>query len=280
MTHELIICIIPLVLIGAATGALGAMLGIGGGLIYVPVAAKLLDMAGVPADLAFKSALGTSLFTMFFTSLAAAYGHYKNRNFIPRASFWLIIGCVVGAQFGARAAILIAGGNLKLIFACFMLVISGRMLWGKKDSVGDVSPTEASNNRALFAAVGLCAGFIGSLLGVGGGIILVPGLFILMRHDFKQVVGSSSLVIVFNSLSGFLHYMAVSPAHALPFSAGYVNWLIAACLVPGGIIGAFAGVRIVRKMRRRPLEIAFAALVVTIALEFFGVYDAVAGLLK
>ena len=277
----LILTYLPL--IGAAglfIGVAAAAFGIGGGLLNVPLVYYLLTSSGVADGLAFKSALATSMFAMFFTSLSAGAGHYRKRNYIEGAVPWLAAGCVAGAQLGAFIAVWLPGGTLKLIFGGVLLILAWRMAAGRAPGDGEASaPLRRAAPHALIA-LGFITGAFGAMLGIGGGVLIIPALCLIYAASFHNAVGTSSILIIFTSLSAFTRFMLAEPPVHLPHSIGYVNWPIAAALVPGSMIGAALGVRLMLRVHPAPLRKSFAILITLVAMKLLGVFHAIAALMK
>jgi len=276
MLGQILILALPLAAVGVIIGVLASLLGIGGGVVYVPLSYMILKSQGVPDDLAFKSALGTSLFTMFFTSSTAAIGHIRIRNYIRGGTAWLIVSCIIGSQIGSYTAVIVDSGMLKKAFAILVLITAFEMLRKKKEATdGGGHKGFMTNNAAAYALIGIATGFTGAVLGVGGGIVMIPALYLIMRRGFREVVGTSCIIIVLNSLSGFTHYMIAKPEHHLAYSIGYVNLLVAAVVAPGSMIGARYGVAWMQKINVRPLRILFVIIMIATALDLLGLFDAI-----
>jgi hypothetical protein len=280
MDAHLLLTALPLFAAGLLIGILAAMFGVGGGVLNVPIIYMLLTRAwNVPDALAFKSALATSMFTMFFTQLAGGLGHYRNRNYITGAVPWLAPGAVLGGVCGASAAIWLSGDLLKQIFGCLLLFLAWRMArGGPHDQEKQTAPAE--NNAAALLGIGFLTGGLGSLLGVGGGVIIIPFLVVLLGHSFHKAVGTSSILIIFTAAAAFTRFMLGAPHVDLPYSVGYVNWLAAAGLAPGSMLGALLGVRFVMRMNPAPLRTAFAVLIAAVALKLLGAFHVLGQLVR
>jgi uncharacterized membrane protein YfcA len=263
---------------GLLIGAFASAFGTGGGVLNVPLIYLILTRAwGVPDDAAFKSALATSMFTMFFTQLSGGLGHYRAKNYIAGAVPWLAPGAVLGGACGASAAIWLDGDLLKLLFGAFLMLVAWRI--PRVALPGAEQERDASaNNAAALAGIGFATGFMGSLMGVGGGVVVIPFLVILLGHSFHKAVGTSSILIIFTAAAAFIRFMLKEPAAHLPYSIGFVNLPAAAMLAPGSMLGALAGVRLALRVKPGPLRWAFAIIIAAVALKFLGAYQALARL--
>jgi hypothetical protein len=265
----LILAYLPLICAaGFFIGVAAAAFGIGGGVLNVPLVYFLLASRGVADGPAFKSALATSMFAMFFTSLSAGAGHYRGQNFIRGAIPWLAVGSIAGAQLGASAAVWLPGVALKIVFGIVLLFLAWRMAPERKPAAAAARPAPPY----ALAALGAVTGVFGAMLGIGGGVLIIPTLCLMYAAPFHNAVGTSSIFIIFTSLSAFARFMLAAPAVSLPYSIGYVNWPIAAALVPGCMLGAAPGVRLMLRANPKPLRFAFATVISLVAFKLLGVF--------
>lgn len=194
-----------IVVIGALTGLLSGLLGIGGAAILVP---SMVDILGISQH----RATGTSLFviipTAFFSALVYAAGGQMDWPLVALFS----ITAVVGATFGARATARISGANLRRLFGVFLLLVAVRMLVPGGGGAAGQSfavdlATQSSTLTAGEALLGLLAGFLSGLLGIGGGQVLTPGMVFLFDFPQKLAQGISIAFIVPTAIAGAVtHY--------------------------------------------------------------------------
>ena len=123
---------------GVAAGFCAGLLGIGGGLIVVPFLAVVLAKAGFPQASIMHVSIATSLMVIVFTSLSSAIAHGCKRD-ISYTVFWsLLPGLLLGAFIGASFSDLLPGSALRVIFGCFVFIISYKMLLGKSQAGSQV----------------------------------------------------------------------------------------------------------------------------------------------
>ncbi len=191
-----------LYLVGGATVFIGsgvmAMAGLGAAFLFVP----LFFYLGVPLGQATSAAL-----LMNAVSLSAATIAYARAGLIDwRAGIPVLIAAVILAPIGAGLTVHVERNALLAIFVVFLVFAGAMMLFYR--------PRRATRTRgpaaaaAVGAGVGSVAGFLGGLLGVGGGNIILPGLTWL-GLDAKMAAGTTALAVVFSSLSGFLGHAAL-----------------------------------------------------------------------
>jgi uncharacterized protein len=180
--------------IGLAAGAFSSLLGVGGGLLIVPALVYLLRVRPHRAH-------GTSLAVVLPTALAGMYryaqaGHVEAGLVLP-----LAVGGVLGALIGAAAANALDAGLLKRLLGVLVVVI-GCVMIVVPDSFGRHSALMGAGAGVL--GVGLVAGIVSGLLGVGGGIVMVPAIVFLLGRDQHVAQGVSLAVIIPVSISGAL----------------------------------------------------------------------------
>lgn len=187
--------VLPLVFLGIAAGILSGLFGIGGGTIIVPVLVLLL---GMPQRLA----AGTSVAAILPVALvgAVSYGIQGNIDWV--AAICLAIGIVLGAQIGSMYLAKLPTAALQWLFLGFLLVIIVS-LWFVVPERGD-SITINVGMGSLLVLTGFITGVLSGLLGVGGGIIVVPVLMFFFGANDLDAKGSSLVMMVPGSLSGTL----------------------------------------------------------------------------
>ena len=178
--------------LGIAAGLLSGLFGVGGGIIMVPllVAWFALDQ---------RRASATSLLAIVPIATASALGYAVNGNVDGLAGVALLVGGVAGGQVGSRMLPRIPIPTLQLAFGLLSLAAAARLVLGGQGAgpAGLGTAWEA----ALLLLVGLAAGVLAGLLGVGGGIIMVPGLVILAGSDPSTARGTSLLVVIVTALT-------------------------------------------------------------------------------
>jgi uncharacterized protein len=204
--------------IGLVAGALSALLGVGGGLVMVPAMALLLRLRQYRAH-------GTSLAVILPTALAGVYRYNQAGNVEWDLVLPLAVGGVIGALIGAVVANALGGGTLKRVFGVFVVVIGLSMILLPAKFSDHTALVGTGGGSFLIALVGLIAGILSGLLGVGGGVIMVPAIVFLLGRDQHVAQGVSLAVIIPVSISGaWIHARKgnVIPSLALWLSIGAV----------------------------------------------------------
>ncbi|MFT2089824.1 sulfite exporter TauE/SafE family protein [Paraglaciecola sp. 2405UD69-4] len=249
-------------LIGAVVGFMAGLLGIGGGLIIVPILLHLLiTELGLDLSHAMPMAIATSLFTIILTGFSASRTHYKLGNVDWFITTWSGLGIALGAILGAQLASHISGELLKSIFAFLVFGIACYMLFGKRKA----SNQEASKSK--LTGVGLFAGFLSSLMGIGGGSIMVPSL-VWFNISIKKSIGCASVCGVVIAIFGSLSFVQAgwNNVHLPEFSFGYIYLPAAVGIVITSVLTAGIGARVSQKLDTSVLKKVFAGFLTFVSL--------------
>ena len=200
MENNIILVLIALFFVGSFTGLASGFLGIGGGVIVVPV--MLYYFAGKvdPASLFFV-ATATSLSVAIFTAAFSTSRHLKNKNLFKKAVLPLALGAFIGTFPGNYLVTKIPGEQLSFAFSILLLLISFKIFFEKKTII-DEKETNLNFTKLLFTGVGI--GTFSVLTGLGGGVVLVPILSLLFKFPLKKAVGTTAFVMLFNTIPGAL----------------------------------------------------------------------------
>jgi uncharacterized membrane protein YfcA len=254
-----------LVIGGLVAGAFGAMLGLGGGILIVP----LLTLGfGVPLS----AAVGTSLVCVIATSAGGAAVNVRAGRADVRLGIRLAAGTVVGALTGALVAGVLPENVLAGLFAALAAYTAIAMLRGlvrgraADDEDAGVDPTApdgagapAYRSTRVPMAIGgsFVAGNVSGLLGIGGGVVTVPLVHLAMRAPMRVAVATSNYVIGLTGAAGAYAYLFrgdVDPRQAAP-------------VVVGVVLGAAAGARLGAWVRTTWLVVVFAVVLAYVAVE-------------
>lgn len=241
-----------IIAIGLATGILSGLLGVGGGFIMVPAMVYLLGMSQHQAH-------GTSLAAMIFIVLLSAISYSVNGYMNWAVAIELAIGGVLGAMVGARICNRIGAKHLRRYFGMLLIMVAAKMIWDVASSTsgggsvnGDIKPHEL--HGIVVFGIGTLTGILSGLMGVGGGIIMVPAMVYLMGFSQKMAQGVSLAVIIPVSISGAL-------IHA---KQGNVRSDVGYWLVIGGVLGGLVGAQLAQILPNSALKAVFGLLMVVL----------------
>jgi uncharacterized protein len=252
---------------GVIAGFLAGLLGIGGGVVLVPLFLWLFPLAGFAPELVVHTAFGTSLAIILPTAVSSTLGHRKRGNIHSEMVLYLALGGIVGGLLGATIASLISGSILKICFGLLLIIISVRLLFFKQPYL----PPECIDCARpwQFVVVGFIGGSFSAFFGVGGGIVTVPLLLILLHLPMRLAVGNSSALIVVSSLAAVTGYIwhGLQQPLAAPYSLGYVNWLVVLLVAPVTMVFARLGVRFASRTSQTKLIRIFAVVLMLIGFK-------------
>jgi uncharacterized membrane protein YfcA len=257
--------IIALILaVGALAGFLAGLLGIGGGVILVPVFLWLFPLANFSTEHYVHIAFATSLAIILPTSISSALSHRLRGNVAWNMVLFLVLGGVVGSFGGASLAAILQGDKLKFAFAILMIGISLKLLLHKEQVIYDTKKTDY--NRWSLILVGLVGGFASAFFGIGGGVVAVPLMLMLLQVPIHLAVGNSSALIVVSSFAAVCSYVYYgwNQEQLPPFSLGYVNLLVALIVAPASMLAARQGVKLASRISQAKLVKIFAVLLMLV----------------
>jgi uncharacterized protein len=235
-------------LIGLLAGFTSGLFGVGGGIVIVPALAFL---AGFPH----KLATGTSLTAIIPIAIAGAGGYASGGEVDWTAALCVSVGAIVGAVGGTRLLVRARTPMLKLIFAGLIVAVAVRMFVGEADAPGRVELS--AGMAAAMVLLGVASGVIAGLLGVGGGIIIVPALTLLFGIPHVLAKGTSLAVIVPTAVMGTLRNRR----------AGLTALLPAVVVGAGGVVSAPVGARLALALDATIARALFAALLLVTAVR-------------
>ena len=254
---------IELASLGLVTGFLAGLLGIGGGMLLGPFLTAILSSRGLPADLAVKMAIATSMATIVFTSVSSVRAHHKRGavrwDIVKRLAPGIVLGAAI-ASVGVFS--ILKGTALALFFAVFVSYSATQMYRDKKPQ-----PSRQMPGTTGQLGWGSGIGFLSGLVGAGGGFISVPFMVAHNVPVINAVATSAALgfPIALANTAGFV-FSGLSIASLPTGSAGYV-WLPAlAVIASASVLTAPLGAKTAHRLPVAKLKKVFAALLYCLAL--------------
>ena len=253
-------------LLGVCAGILAGLLGVGGGLIIVPVLAVLFAAQGFAPEYLMQLAVGTSLATILFTSLSSLRAHHQHGAVDWPLMLQLSLGMLLGGWLGGVLALWMGGTVLASLFGVFELVVAAQMGFGRIPAAHREPPGRLRNTVA-----GTGIGMLSALLGIGGGTLTVPWL--VWHHiDVRKAVGTSAACGLPIALSGALGFVAAGLGRAgLPSgSTGFVYWPAVVVISVASVLIAPQGARLAHRLDRTQLKKIFAVFLAMLGVLMLG----------
>lgn len=249
--------------LGVVAGFVAGLLGVGGGLIIVPVLIWLFDAQGVAPAIQPHLALGTSLGSILFTSLSSLRAHHAHGAVDWRLVRRITPGIVAGTLAGSLLAAELPARPLKLFFVAFLFYAAVQMALNFRPAPSRSLPGPAG----LFGAGGVI-GAVSSWVGIGGGTLSVP-FQVWCNVPFHRAVGTSAAIGFPIALAGLAGYLVGGWHHdSLPSgSLGFVSLPALSGIALGSILTAPLGARTAHALPVGKLKRIFAALLLALAIR-------------
>jgi uncharacterized membrane protein YfcA len=242
--------------LGLAVGVLAGLLGVGGGLIIVPMVVFTLTWQGVPSQHLMHLALGTSLASIIFTSVSSFWAHHRRG-----AVHWLVVrrivlGILVGTFLGSCLASRMSTNLLKGVFVVFLYYMGFQMLANKKPK-----PTRELPGPLGLFGVGNGIGVVSSLVGIGGGSLSVP-FMVWCNLTVHDAIGTSAAIGFPIAIAGTIGYIVngLQVSGLPPYCLGYVYLPALAGIVAASVLTAPLGARLAHRLPVASLKRVFALL--------------------
>jgi len=262
--------IIALLITGIGVGFASGLLGVGGCFIMVPVQFWVLKSIGVDPTIAIRIAFGTNLLVVLPTAFSGSMTHHRKGAVVWKAAVTLGIAGAVGAFFGGFAAAHLPGKVLTTAFGIAVVAGALRMLTAKPPKITEEPP----ESLAPYILWGIPLGIVSGIIGIGGGVLMVPIMVFFLKFKMHNAVGTSTALMIFTAIGGSISFFTngLGVQGLPPYSTGYLNWLqwiiLAGCSVPMAIVGAKAAHRLPAKQ----LKYIFIGVMFYMGLKMIGVF--------
>ncbi|MFB5623607.1 MAG: sulfite exporter TauE/SafE family protein [Nitrosopumilus sp.] len=244
-----------LIPLGFAAGILGSMIGLGGGVIVVPV----LTFLGFPPT----AAASNSLFAALSNAIASTISYSKQKRIEYPLGLKLGLLSIPGTVLGALISSDVAPDVFKILFG-FVLIASAAYIFLRKKI--ETREKTISKQMMVFAiGASFFAGIVSSFFGIGGGIIFVPLMVVGMGMAMKKAAPTSHMILLFASFSGVV-------VHSL---LGHPDFFQAGLLAIGSFVGGLVGARLSVDIKERYLQILVSVVILIASAKLF--YDSLSG---
>lgn len=255
--------IISYLVAGSGAGILAGLLGVGGGLIIVPVLLVLFAHLGYPAHLLTQLAVGTSLASIVITGISSTWAHHRHAAVDWRIVQRMALGIMLGALCGAYLATRIDSYVLKKMIGVFALLVSVQM--GLQLQPRALGRLQTGWRLSSVAAI---IGAVSSLIGIGGGSLTVPYL-LWAQQPIRRAVATSAACGVPIGMAGALGFvlMGWGVTDLPPNSAGYVMWPAALIIAASSTLAAQFGAYLTHTLPVQVIKRVFALVLLLVGLR-------------
>ena len=244
-----------LIPLGFAAGILGSMIGLGGGIVIVPV----LTFLGISPT----TAASNSLFAAFSNAVASTISYSKQKRIDLSLGLKLGLLSIPGTVLGAIISTDVTPDVFKILFGFVLMASAVYIFLRKKIEINE----KILPKQIVILAVGASffAGIVSTFFGIGGGIIFVPLMVVGMGMTMKRAAPTSQLILLFSSLSGIVSHSFL----------GHPDFIQAGLLAIGSFAGGLIGARLSIDIKERYLQITVSAVILIAAGKLF--FDSVVG---
>jgi uncharacterized protein len=231
-------------LIGFIAGIFGGLVGLGGGVVMIPLMVGIMKMGQHKAH-------GTSLVALVFTGISGAVTYAMKGSVDITGSVFLAVTAIFTAKAGAHFAHALAEWKLKRSFGGFLIIVSLLLL--SKPYLSHMSaPAAGWTKITVLLITGVFTGFLSGMMGVGGGTIMVPAMVLLAGFSQHTAQGTSLLAMIpAGGVGAFAHW-----------KLGNVRVDLLAGLIPGILIGTYVGGTLAHVLSEATLRIVFAVILI------------------
>tara|TARA_R110002072_G_scaffold145612_1_gene292253 strand:+ start:206 stop:1030 length:825 start_codon:yes stop_codon:yes gene_type:complete len=244
-----------LIVTGCIAGILAGLLGVGGGIIVVPVLFTMLGLIDIDESVRMHVAVGTSLASIVMTSVISARAHHRrgavDTDLLKRWGVWILLGSIAGTLIAGA----VDGPVLSMVFALVALAVALYMATTSADfRIRESLPTGIGGKISGFVIGGLSA-----MMGIGGGTLCVP-YFNAFGFPVHRAVGTAAAIGLVIALPATIGFVATGwGIPALPqASVGHVNLLGLILIAPFTSLTAPLGVRLAHRVSAKTLKLLFA----------------------
>jgi len=256
--QELTLILPGMVASGILAGTLGGLLGIGGGIVLMPILRFFVGLSP-------SFAAGTCIMAVFFTTFGGSYRHYKLGHVNIRSIIPIIIAGVLATivfsliflYFTKRGRWLDLGMGLVFSLVSIRMIMEGLPIFSEK-KVKEIGGSEIRGSLLQKCAIGGASGILPGLLGIGTGAILVPAFTFILRAPIKIAMGSSLACFAINAFLSSI----------FKFSQGFINIEVALPICLGTIVGANIGTILNKRFPSPVLKLMFGIIFSYVSIKF------------
>ena len=238
-----------LIPLGFVAGVVGSIIGLGGGIIVVPI----LTFLGVGPTVASSS----SLFAAFSNSIASTASYARQKRIDYKLGLRLGLMSIPGTIIGAFATAAVTPTIFKILFGC-VLIASCFYLFIRRNMEAKQQDT-SRRMLVISAGISFFAGILSSFFGIGGGIVFVPLMIIGIGLVVKRATATSQLILMFSSSAGMISHLLL----------GHADFEYALLLSIGAFVGGLVGARLSIDLKENSIRFLITAAIVAAAIKLF-----------
>lgn len=261
-----------LFLIGFFAATLGSIIGLGGGIIIIPILTFMSQYTPFFHEVTPQYAVGVSTITIVMTALSASLANRKKKTIAYRMGIYLFIGAAPGAFFGAYTNKFLDFSAFSLYYGVFLIIAAGILMLKSRirplklkmyTSENTYTDNQGITHTYIYSPVigiplAFCVGFISGIFGIGGGTLLVPGMMLFFGVPAIVAAATSMFVILGTSILNTIQQITYD----------HVIWMYVLFLIPGAWIGGIVGPYISSKIKGRTIVILLQATMIIIGIQF------------
>ena len=261
---EWVILSVAMLFTGVIAGVLAGLLGVGGGLVIVPMLEFALGFIGVDASIRMHIAVATSLATIIPTSMASTRAHLKRQSvdvaLARRWAVWIFIGALAGSWIASQVQSRVLTG----IFAVVASLVAVKMIL----PLDNRTLTDHVPRGPAVIPLPALIGLVSTMMGIGGGSLSVPALA-LLGEPIHRAVGTSALFGLLIAIPGTIGFMLTGYGNPLlpPGSIGFVSLFGLLFIAPATVLAAPLGARLAHALNKRHLTLIFGSFVFIVAVR-------------
>lgn len=259
---DLITLAVAMLFTGVIAGVLAGLLGVGGGIVVVPMLEFALGFVGVDSSIRMHIAVATSLATIIPTSLSSSNAHFKRGavdvSLAKDWAIWIFIGALAGTWLASQVHSRVLSG----IFAGVAFLVALKMIL----PLDSKSITRGVPRTPAMVPVPTLIGLISTMMGIGGGSLSVPTMT-AFGEPIHRAVGTAALFGLLIAVPGTLGFMITGYGNPLlpAGSVGYVNLIGLALIAPTTVLAAPLGARLAHALDKRHLTLLFGCFLLIVA---------------